>query len=230
MTGLAEQNPDLDIVIPTLDAAAIVGDVLAAFSETRMSVRRTLVDGGSTDGTPEVAKAHARVLAARKGRGPQLAAGGAAATAPWILFWHADTLPVAGWEEAAADFMRNAPAGSAGYFRFRLDDTQPAARRLERLVTWRCRFLGLPYGDQGLLIRRDDYLALGGYRPLPIMEDVDLVRRIGRGNLHALDAEAITSAARYRRDGYVRRPLRNLTCLALHFAGLPAARIAALYR
>ena len=105
----------------------------------------------------------------------------------------------------------------------------PAARRLERLVAWRCRRLALPYGDQGLLLSRQLYDAFGGFRALPLMEDVDLVRRIGRARLLLIDHEVMTSAARYRRDGYLARSLRNLCCLGLYYLGLPPRLIARLY-
>ncbi|MDA0221230.1 MAG: glycosyl transferase family 2, partial [Proteobacteria bacterium] len=94
---------------------------------------------------------------------------------------------------------------------------------------WRARRFGLPYGDQGLLIARDFYETLGGFRPLPIMEDVDLVRRIGKARLTTLQGHVTTSAARYRRSGYTVRMLRNLACLTLYFAGLPPRLIARLY-
>ena len=84
-----------------------------------------------------------------------------------------------------------------------------AARRLERLVAWRCRVLALPYGDQGLLISRALYEAVGGFRPLPLMEDVDLVRRLGRSRLPPLPVPAVTSAERWRREGWRRRSARN---------------------
>ncbi len=79
---------------------------------------------------------------------------------------------------------------SAGYFRFILDSPDPRARQLERAVAWRCRALALPYGDQGLLIHRDLLARVGGVRPLPLMEDVDLVRRLGRSRLTPLAADA----------------------------------------
>ena len=87
----------------------------------------------------------------------------------------------------------------------------------------------MPYGDQGLLIERAFYRQLGGFHALPLMEDVDFVRRIGRHQLVVLDADAITSAARYERDGWFARPMRNLGCLALYFAGLPPTVIRRLY-
>jgi hypothetical protein len=100
---------------------------------------------------------------------------------------------------------------------------------LERLVAWRVRTLALPYGDQGLLIRRDFYRSLGGFRPWPLMEDVDLVRRIGRHRLTVLRSAARTSAERWRRGGWKRRSLRNLGCLTLYFLGVPPRLIAHLY-
>ena len=97
------------------------------------------------------------------------------------------------------------------------------------MVACRCRWLVLPYGDQGLLISRKLYDELGGFRPMPMMEDVDLVRRIGRKRLTMLGHRAVTSAARYRRDGYLRRSARNLTCLSLFCVGVPPRLIARLY-
>jgi hypothetical protein len=118
----------------------------------------------------------------------------------------------------------------AGYFRFALNSADRRARRLEHFVAWRCRVLALPYGDQGLLVHRDLLRSVGGVRPLPLMEDVDLVRRLGRRRLVALDAAAITSAAKWERDGWLRRSARNLCCLSLWFAGVAPHRIARIYR
>jgi hypothetical protein len=148
----------------------------------------------------------------------------------WLLFLHADTRLAPGWIAAARAFT--AQPGSeqrAAAFRLALDDSDPRARRIERLANWRGRALGLPYGDQGLLISRDFYQALGGYRPLPLMEDVDLVRRIGRRRIVILDAAAVTSAARYRKDGWWLRPLRNLALLGLYFIGVPTRVLHRLY-
>ncbi|HEX2943246.1 MAG TPA: glycosyl transferase family 2, partial [Rhodopila sp.] len=105
----------------------------------------------------------------------------------------------------------------------------PQARRLERLVAWRCRVLGLPYGDQGLLIHRDLVAAVGGIAPIPLMEDVDLVRRLGRRRLVMLPACAVTSAERWEREGYWRRSARNVLCLSLWFAGVPPRLIRRIY-
>jgi len=211
----------LSVVIPALNAAASLQATLASVAGADEVV---VVDGGSTDGTPSLAgRFGARVLAAPRGRGTQLAAGIAEARGDWLLLLHADTRLEPGWHQARP------PPDSAGYFRFALDSEDPRARRLERMVAWRCRVLALPYGDQGLLIHRDLLRAVGGIRPLPLMEDVDLIRRLGRRRLVALDVAAVTSAVKWQQQGWRRRSLRNLGCLALYFAGVSPARIARLY-
>ena len=219
----------LSIVIPVLDDADGLAALLAMLSGRPRIGEVIVVDGGSRDGSAEVAAAAgARVIVAPRGRGGQLATGAAKARGKWLLFLHADCQPLPGWEAAMRDFIDGA-AEVAGYFTLALDDPAPAARRLERLVAWRCCTLALPYGDQGLLISRRLYDAVGGYRTLPLMEDVDLVRRLGRARLRPIGATMLASARRYRHDGYWRRSLRNLCCLALYFAGVPPRMIARLY-
>ncbi len=221
----------LSLVIPTLAAA----DQLARCLPRTLAAAEGLVgevvvaDGGSVDATVAVAQAlGARVVAAPRGRGPQLAAGVAAAQGDWLLLLHADTVLGPGWAAAARGHMAGG-AGRAGFFRFVLDSADPRARRLERLVAWRCAVLGLPYGDQGLLVARSLLDRVGGVPPLPLMEDVTLARRLGRGRLATLDAAAETSARRWEQGGWLRRSARNLACLALWRAGVPPAAIVRLY-
>jgi rSAM/selenodomain-associated transferase 2 len=216
----------ISAVIPTLNAAESLPATLAALSPVHEIV---VADGGSTDATRSLATAAgAKLITAPKGRGSQLAAGITAAAAEWLLLLHADTRLTTGWHAEATKHMEQSP-DKAGWFRFTLDSADPRARRLERLVAWRCRVLALPYGDQGLLVHRDTLLAAGGMRPLPLMEDVDLVRRLGRHRLVGLNAGAVTSAAKWERDGWYRRSGRNLLCLSLWHLGVPAARIARIY-
>ena len=217
----------LSVVIPALNAAAGLPGTLAVLGAAPDEV--LVVDGGSEDGTAAAARAAgASVLSAPRGRGSQLAAGIAAARGPWLLLLHADTRLGPGWERVASAHRAN--PSRAGYFRFALDSPDPRARRLERAVAWRCRTLALPYGDQGLLIHRDLLARVGGVRPLPLMEDVDLARRLGRTRLTPLAADALTSASRWERDGWHRRSARNLVCLALWFGGVPPGLIARAYR
>lgn len=224
-------TPTLDVVIPTLNAEATLSGTLAALRAGDLPLSVILCDGGSSDATVATARqAGVVIVTAPAGRGRQLAAGANAGDAPWLLFLHADTVLAPGWAAAVRGFTaRAANAGKAGYFRLRFASPERRARFVERLAAWRCRLLGLPYGDQGLLISRALYDYLGGFRPLPLMEDVDIVRRIGRRNLVPFDAEAVTSAARYERDGWLRRPLRNLLCLMLYFVGVPPRHLQRLY-
>jgi rSAM/selenodomain-associated transferase 2 len=222
----------LAVVIPALDAASHLAATMAALvSGDEIERDMVVVDGGSRDGTPELAEQlGARVVSVSPGRGGQLAAGAAATSAPWLLFLHADSRLEPGWAGDVLAFAGD-PANRerAAAFRLALDDDAAAARRLERMVAWRCRVLGLPYGDQGLVISRALYERIGGFRPLPLMEDVDLVRRIGRDRVVLLASAAVTSAERYRRGGYLARSARNLLCLTLYLAGLPPRRLARLY-
>ena len=224
----------LSLVIPTLNAAAELPATLATVQAAQVSglVGEVIVaDGGSTDATLGIAEAAGcRTLRTARGRGPQLIAGAAAANGDWLLFLHADTLMQAGWDTAAAQFMTGPENGArAAVFAFALDDDSSGARLLEGIVDWRFRLLALPYGDQGLLIGAAFYRRLGGFRPLPLMEDVDLVRRIGRRRLTRLPIAALTSARRYRRDGYARRVVRNFGCLSLYLLGVPPRCIVRLY-
>jgi rSAM/selenodomain-associated transferase 2 len=215
------------VVIPTLNAAATLPATLASLGPVHEIV---VADGGSVDATVVQAQyAGVRVVIAPKGRGQQLAAGIRAATEEWLLLLHADTRLTPDWQAKAAAHIRNNP-NKAAYFRFVLDSADAKARRLEAMVCWRCRVLALPYGDQGLLIHRETLRHAGGMRPLPLMEDVDLIRRLGRSQLVALTAGAVTSAAKWERDGWHRRSCRNLLCLSLWFLGVPAGRIARIYR
>ncbi len=226
----------LSIVIPTLDAAGPLGPTLAALDGEdeggEFGIEIIIADGGSHDATRDVAQAAGcRVITAPRGRGPQLRCGAAEASGQWIMFLHADTRLAPGWRAHVAAFI-NDPANRerAATFRFALDDDGAPARRLERMVAWRNRVLGLAYGDQGLLIAQEFYARLGGFAPKVLMEDVDMARRIGRKRLVMLESKATTSAQRYRQGGYLLRPARNIFCQMLYFLGVPVAIIARIYR
>lgn len=219
---------DLAVVIPTLNAAGHLAVTLSALPRVGQVI---IVDGGSTDGTAQIAAHHgARLVTSPPGRGRQLAAGAEAAISPWLLFLHADTrLDAKAWAAARRHLAEPAGPDRAGVFHLRLDEPAWPARLLELGVRLRVAALALPYGDQGLLISRPLYDEAGGFAPLPLMEDVDLVRRLGRRRLIVLDGTAITSAERWRRRGWVRQTLTNLRCLSLYLAGVAPERIARIY-
>lgn len=225
----------LSVVIPTLDAAETLADSLAALvpgAVAGLVGEVIVVDGGSRDATLAIADAAGcGIVRAPAGRGGQLAAGAARARGDWLMFLHADTVLDPGWVAAVGRLVAAAGAGTgkpAAAFRFALDAPGARARALERLVALRCALLALPYGDQGLVMPAALYRALGGYGDMPIMEDVDLVRRIGRRRLALLPVRAVTGAARYR-AGFARRMARNATCLSLYVLRVPPRLIVRLY-
>jgi rSAM/selenodomain-associated transferase 2 len=154
-------------------------------------------------------------------------AGAAAATGEWLLFLHADSTLPPGWMEA---ITRLDDAVIGGWFRFALDDPAWQARVIERLTAWRVARLRLPYGDQGFFVRRRTFEAIGGFRELPLMEDVEFVRRLVRaGRVAELPLRLRTSARRWRRSGWFRRSLKNLLLVSLYFLGVNAERLARWY-
>ena len=222
----------ISVIIPTLNAARRLPPTFLSIFDAAMDgfVSEVIVsDGGSEDATLKIAEdAGATVIVGERGRGQQLRAGAEAARKPWLLFLHADTALERGWAEEAETFMKQG-GDSAAVFRFRLADSGFRPRLLESAVGLRCKFFALPYGDQGLLISRKLYDAVGGFAPIPLMEDVDFVRRLGRRRITMLKTAAVTSAERFRRDGYVRRSLSNLCCLMSYYRGVPPERLAERY-
>lgn len=232
MTGAVSRAGfgDLSVIIPALNAAATLGPCLDCLTEAT-GLEVIVVDGGSGDTTADLARGWgASLICADRGRGLQLRAGADRARGPWLLFLHADTRLEAGWSRAVRRWIRcAAPQKDFAVFTFKLDSNDWRARLLERLVSWRVRWLSLPYGDQGLLIHRDCLEHVGGYAPLPLMEDVDLVARLRPAGLTQLRPLAVTSAVRWRTDGWLRRSLRNLGCLTLFKLGVSPEWIARLY-
>ncbi len=218
----------LSIVIPTLNAADRLGPLLARLTDGVVEglVREVvLTDGGSEDAVADLAEAvGARLVTGPKGRGGQLARGARAATGAWLLFLHADTLPPPDWVAQARRHIETAP-DRAGVFRLSYDDPSAAARFVAGWANLRTRLFALPFGDQGLLISRAVYDAVGGYPEIPLMEDVAIVEALGRRRLRLLPGAVATSAERYRRDGWFRRGLRNWRCLAAYKAGVSPEKI-----
>jgi rSAM/selenodomain-associated transferase 2 len=227
----------ISVIIPTLNAERSLAHSLAALVPAVVDgivQEAILVDGGSIDETRAIAEAAGtHFVEAPVGRGSQLEVGASHARGDWLLFLHADTVLEPGWEEEARNFVERVESGrrtrAAAAFRFTLDDDGFMPRVVEWLVSLRCRLLALPYGDQGLLIPRNLYNRLGGFRPLPLMEDVDLVRRLKRRELVMLRSRAVTSSERYRREGYLARSLRNLGCILLYYLRVPPRVLARLY-
>lgn len=227
----------ISVIIPTLDAELDLAATLTALVPATVEglVREVIiVDGGSSDRTAAIAdQAGARFVVRSGGRGYQLLAGAHCARFPWLLFLHADTALEPGWEREAGALIEAVDAGkrppTAAAFRFALDDVGLAPRLLEQTVRLRCAFFRLPYGDQGLLMPKPLYAEIGGFSALPLMEDVEMARKLKRRRIGMLRTRAITSPRRFQRSGYLSRSARNLTCLALYFLRFPTSVIMRFY-
>ncbi|MDR9395166.1 MAG: TIGR04283 family arsenosugar biosynthesis glycosyltransferase [Roseovarius sp.] len=219
----------LSVIMPTLNAESGLRDSLPALAEgLEAGLIRELVisDGGSDDATLAVADAAGAVLVTGPpSRGGQLRRGAAAAQGDWLLFLHADTVLPPGWTEAVRGQVAT---GRAACFRLRFDSPGLMPRLVAGWANLRTRLFGLPYGDQALLLPRALHDAVGGHPDIPLMEDVAMARAL-RGRRDLLALAVTTSAAEYRRDGWLRRGARNLWRLVRYLLGADPARLARRY-
>ncbi|MCP9928190.1 TIGR04283 family arsenosugar biosynthesis glycosyltransferase [Cyanobium sp. CH-040] len=221
----------LSVVIPARNEAGRLPGLLAQLAQRPQLVQEVLVvDGGSADATSRVAQlAGARLLRSPPGRGRQLALGAAEAMAPWLLLLHADVSLPRDWaERVQAAIGRGSPARGqhrerAWFFDLGIHGHDPALRLVELGAALRSRWRQLPYGDQGLLLSRRLYDAVGGIRPLPLMEDLDLVQRLRqRARLASLGAAVEVDGRRWRRLGVWRTTLANARLRRAWRRGAPA--------
>jgi len=218
----------------SLDASALGPDHAVAAEPLLMEgvevqlIREVILsDGGSRDATARLAEeAGAVMIAGAPSRGGQLRRGVAAAGGDWLLILHADSVLPRGWAGMVrAQMERGGPA----CFRLRFDAAGAAPALVAGWANLRTRVIGLPYGDQGLLISRTAYDAAGGYPEIALMEDVAMARAL-RGRIAMLPGAITTSAARYIREGWLRRGARNLTLLLRYLGGADPDRLARRYR
>lgn len=188
-----------------------------------------VVDGGSTDRTPEVAReVGARVVTGPPGRGGQLNQGAAAATADVLVFLHADTTLPPGGAAAIRQAVARGAAGGAFLVRF---DSGGIMRLGSRLVNLRTRLTRLPLGDQAQFATRETFDRLGGFKDWPILEDLDFALRLRRtGRLALIEDEVTTGARRFRSQGVLRTVATNWLIWFLFLLGVSPHRLARLYR
>lgn len=226
-----QEQPLLAVIIPTLNEAEHLPHLLHDLTRLSVPHRVIVVDGGSSDGTTSVAStAGAEFVSAPPGRARQLNVGArVAAGAGTLLFLHADCrLPVETREVIASEVEGGVTAPAV--FRFRLEGDEWFWRFIEFGQRVRETTTGLAYGDQGLLISGEDFLAVGGYPEIPLMEDVAMLDRLRRrGRIRRLRAEVLTSPRRYQEEGRWRAWIRNTLLMARYLAGAAPERLAVAY-
>ncbi|MBV9109823.1 MAG: TIGR04283 family arsenosugar biosynthesis glycosyltransferase [Gemmatimonadetes bacterium] len=224
--------PPLSIVIPTLNEAAGVEATLAALQPLRARGCEVIVaDGGSTDGTPELAHPHAdRVVMSERGRARQQNAGAAAATGDVLLLLHADTRLPDGADEMVLDGLRRSGRGW-GRFDVRLTGRHPMLRVIERMIGLRSRISGIATGDQAIFVRRDWFDRAGRFPDIPLMEDVALSKALKRlGPPLCLRAAVTTSSRRWESRGIARTIVLMWRLRLAYALGADPAELAERYR
>ncbi len=215
----------ISVVIPTLDEAESIGSLVRSLGRDGLEI--LVVDGGSRDATPSLAReAGAVVLGSERGRAAQLRRGSQNANGDLILFLHADTRLPDGWQAALLGVMRD-PAVAGGAFAFRLAEPGFFFRWIELWVGVRNALFALPYGDQAIFVRRRVLEAMGGVPDVPLLEDLDLVRGIkAQGRLALLPLAVTTSGRRYARGRRLRTLLGHQWALLGWWLGWDRGRLA----
>ncbi len=220
----------ISIIIPTLNEERVIGETLCGLDGSDIA-EIIVVDGGSEDATVEIAMAAGtRVLRERANRGRQQNAGAAHASGDILLFLHADTSLPRGFECQVRETLSGVRV-CAGAFRFGTDQGGWRMRVVEWMVDLRSRLIELPYGDQAIFLRTETFRGLGGFAEIPLMEDLDLVRRLKRvGRVALADGTAVTSARRWKQEGFLRLTWTHQLCILGYYLGVRLDRLAHLRR
>jgi len=219
----------ISFIIPTINESGNLDIVLKRLLPVEDG-EVIVVDGGSIDGTPDVARRHgARVITSRPGRARQMNAGAAASSGDILVFLHADTVP----PDEYCQYLRHAlsiPGVAAGAFELSIGARGGGLRMCEHLVNWRSHVFGLPYGDQAFFMTRAVFDRTGGFPDIPIMEDVEMVRRLKQvGRIVIVPVPVETSPRRWQKRGLLLTTLINQIVMAGFFLGVPLGLLSLLY-
>jgi rSAM/selenodomain-associated transferase 2 len=220
----------ISVVIPTLNEATTIAGLLRRLTDQGID-EVIVVDAASWDGTAQWARSEGvLVIDSPRGRGAQQNRGAAAASGDVLVFLHADCRLDDGAIAALRRFLGRHPRVAAGCFRMRVEAGHPLYRCIELAAHLRAGLGGVPYGDQGLFVRRRLFDQMGGFPEVPLMEDVGLAMRLRRhGRLAVVPARIFVSPRRWVQHGILGQTLRNCTLTVASAVGVPASTLARFY-
>ncbi|MEG3845798.1 TIGR04283 family arsenosugar biosynthesis glycosyltransferase [Microcoleus sp. herbarium19] len=223
-------NLKISIIIPVLNEANTIARVISTARHAE-NVEIIVADGGSTDGTVEIAQDRAdRAISTIPGRARQMNAGAAASTGDILLFLHADTLLPRGYDSLVRQALAK-PSSAAGAFELEIDGPRLCLRLVETGVNWRSNFLQMPYGDQAIFLSSATFDKIGGFPDLPLMEDFEFVRRLKKqGRIEIVPLPVLTSARRWQQVGVLKTTIINQIVIIAYFLGVSPDRLAFWYR
>lgn len=226
--------PHFSIVIPVLNEGIAIGEAIAAIESLSAAEPPEIivVDGDPEGGTiRHLREGRVRTAFSGKGRAAQMNRGAELAEGNILVFLHADTrLPVDA--PALIEAALSHPSISAGAFDLKIESDRPAFRMIETFASLRSRLTRIPYGDQALFFRAAYFREIGGFAGIPIMEDVEIMRRIKKREerITIIDTPVATSARRWEKEGILFCTLRNWFLVSLYFAGVRPERLSGFYR
>ena len=224
----------ISVIIPTLNEEGCLKKTLESIDRGAEII---VVDGGSSDFTREIAGGFTdKVIFSERGRGAQMDRGAREASGDILLFLHADTSLPENWRGCienvllGTDFKSVPTLVVGGGFSLKIDSKGFSFRLIEAVANIRAKYLGLIYGDQAIFVRRDAFFSAGGFMGLPLMEDVDFIRRIRKkGKVLLLNADVSTSSRQWQKKGILKTTIGNLFFLSLYYAGVSPQRLYRLY-
>lgn len=225
----------VSVIIPTLNEEENIAPAIARLrlSSDHSRVEIIVADGGSSDRTPEIArtKADKLIRVEQRGRALQMQKGALAAAGELLLFLHADTRLPEDWLDELTHVWSSANTPVATAFRLGFESPDPYYRFVSRLASLRTGLTRVPHGDQGIALRRDTFLRIGGFPSVPLMEEYELFKRLRPlGRVMILPGSVATSTRRYERNGRIFNALRSAGIILLYHLGVPPRSLARLYR
>jgi rSAM/selenodomain-associated transferase 2 len=223
-------NLKISIIIPVLNEAFTIAQVIST-ARNAENLEIIVVDGGSSDGTVEIAKSLSdRVISTTPGRATQMNAGAAVSTGDILLFLHADTHLPHGYDTRVREALGN-PSIVAGAFELKIDAALLSLRLVEKGVNFRSHLLHMPYGDQAIFLKTVTFEQMGGFPNLPVMEDFEFVRRLKQqGHIEILSIPVLTSARRWQQVGVLKTTVINQIVIIAYFLGVSPDRLGEWYR